>query len=69
MKNWPKLSETLTEPRDIGRCQSCGNYEQADMDRLVSRWLEYDEDDCTTPVFVQLCVKCSDKLIEPHPRL
>lgn len=72
----PGLSRTLTEPRDIRHCQSCGlaGFEDA-LDTGVGlplrRWIEcnaWDQHDDRSPVVV-LCPKCEDRLIEAHPRL
>jgi hypothetical protein len=62
-ESWPKLSETLPGPVTPDRCQSCGAWGDTD------RWREHDEHDQPTPVVVVLCRPCSDKIIEPHPRL
>lgn len=59
---WPKLSETLTGPREPGKCQSCGN-------EGTRWWEECDESDRPTKVLVILCTPCEKKLIKPHPRL
>ncbi len=53
----------LAIPPDPRRCQSCGH----DCD--LTRWLEHDERDQPTAVVVVLCRPCSDRIIEPHPRL
>lgn len=63
-KPWPKLSETLPFERRPDRCQGCG----VGGDALKS-WRECDEADLKTPVIVVLCRRCSDAIIEPHPRL
>jgi hypothetical protein len=61
-KPWGKLSETLPGFTP-GQCQLCGH-------KLpLIYWQECDEDDQPTRVFVPLCQECSDRLIEPHPRL
>jgi hypothetical protein len=57
-----KLSETLTHPREPGRCQACGG-----PSTIV--WTEHDDDDKPTLTHVLLCGRCSDQLIEVHPRL
>ena len=59
---WPKLSESLTHPRDPRLCQACG------WDCDLHRWREHDDFDRPTDVIVVLCLRC-EKLIEPHPRL
>ena len=68
MKSWPKLSETLTHRRERHRCQAC-DFCDDDDGTLVRPWLEHDERDKPTAVVVMLCKTCSDKIIEPHPRL
>lgn len=60
---WPRLSETLTGPRAPGRCQSCGAIGGCDL------WREHDRHDQPEFMFVVLCRECSNRLIEPHPRL
>jgi hypothetical protein len=62
-KNWPKLSETL--PLQVGpdRCHQCGDTGE------IARWLEHDECDQPVAVIICLCRKCSERIIEPHPRL
>lgn len=63
---WPRLSETLTGPKRPDLCQSCGSGTD------VHPWVEYDEDDRPdrpVAIIVCLCVACSDRIIEPHPRL
>lgn len=65
----PGLSVTLTEyPRRLEVCQSCGTPQE--MTGLCA-WEECDEwDKPQSPrVVVVLCNRCSDRLIEPHPRL
>jgi hypothetical protein len=63
MKPWPKLSVDLPFPRRWDACQGCGSRED------LLRWLEHDDDDWPRPVVVVLCRSCSDRHIEPHPRL
>jgi hypothetical protein len=65
-KPWPRLSETLTCQRHINCCQSCG---RGQLDGEVSLWQEYDENDEPEPIAVALCKQCSDRLVEPHPRI
>lgn len=60
---WPRLSEELAGPRRPDRCQSCGS--ECDLDR----WVEHDDDDTPEAIVVVLCLACSDRLIESHPRL
>ena len=66
----PRLSETLTGPRSIDTCQCCG-FIPLPAQEPLTRWLEHGEDDAPDPhpIVVVLCKPCSDKLIEPHPRL
>lgn len=59
----PKLSETLTHPRNLEICQSCG------CKQALSCWREHDESDWPTHTVVILCDHCSNKIIEKHPRL
>lgn len=73
--HWPRLSESLpfTEP---GECANCGAPESEDFlsgkhpyKPALYVWREHDQFDNPEGRFVTLCVKCSDRLIEPHPRL
>jgi len=63
---WPRLSQTLTFHRHIGLCQSCG---VSGAEHDVVGWQEHDDSDRAEPIVVMLCRRCSDALIEPHPRL
>ena len=70
MNKWPKLSETLRPVVDLTTCQNCGGkMDDGDPDFLLARWQEHDERDNPTNTVVLLCKKCSDEIIEPHPRL
>jgi hypothetical protein len=64
MKEWPRLSESLTHERSPVVCQACGEVEQP-----LAAWQEHDANDKPEPIAVVLCAACSGKLIEPHPRL
>ena len=59
---WPRLSETL-DTSSVLKCQKCGSTES------LARWQECDDNDRGEMVFVVLCRKCADEIIEPHPRL
>jgi hypothetical protein len=65
----PGLTETLTGPRDPLLCSSCAS--RHTTSNPLARWLECDAWDRIPdrPVVVVLCKRCSDKFIEPHPRL
>lgn len=65
-KNWPRLSVSLPHDRHPETCQACGA--RAETTTLV-RWQECDDSDKPEPVAVMLCEPCSDRIIEPHPRL
>lgn len=60
--NWPRLSTDLKHPRDPAICQSCGG-------EATQTWAECDDDDAPEFIFIRLCKPCSDRIIEPHPRL
>lgn len=63
----PRLSKTLTGPRDPEHCQSCSQ-EVGDL----TFWVEcdeHDQPDQPRAVIVALCTPCGERLIEPHPRL
>jgi hypothetical protein len=63
-EKWPKLSVTLTGPRDLFACQSCGATEED-----LTRWRECNEADEPTRVVVMLCEGCTRELVQKHPRL
>ena len=69
----PGLTVTLTGPRDLEHCHSCGRpgtLEAGERDELL-RWIEcdpWDRHDHASPIVV-LCPPCGSRLIEPHPRL
>lgn len=67
---WPRLSEDLPH-REPGRCASCGAPDESKDSKLSSltTWREHDRNDRPEMRYVVLCRKCSDRLIEPHPRL
>jgi len=67
-KPWPKLSESLTAEISPRVCQSCGVHDDF-ADTEVQPWREHDDRDEKTSVVLWLCLTCSDRLIEPHPRL
>jgi hypothetical protein len=63
MKPWPRLSETLPGPKAPDRCRSCGSCGD------LATWQEHDDADRPEGVYLVLCTPCSDRIIEPHPRL
>ncbi|HEX8833972.1 MAG TPA: hypothetical protein VF719_07210 [Abditibacteriaceae bacterium] len=71
----PRLSVDLPFEKHPEKCQGCGVVERPEDARrirpevLLTRWREHDEDDVPEYVIVVLCQKCSDKLVEKHPRL
>lgn len=69
VREQPGLSATLTCAARPDRCQSCGSPHRET--HPLARWHECDPwDRPTSPaVVVVLCRGCSDRLIEPHPRL
>jgi hypothetical protein len=66
-KPWPRLSETLPlcEPM---RCGQCGETEE-NCTSDIRLWQEHDASDRPEPIWFWLCQTCSDRIIEPHPRL
>lgn len=67
----PGLSETLPGPVHPHVCQSCGA-EGLGLDgdhEALTRWRECDAWDKPTMRVVVLCLRCSKKLIDKHPRL
>lgn len=59
---WPRLSDELPlcDPRE---CACCGAGDQLGV------WQEHDTGDRPEHIFVVLCQRCSDAIIEKHPRL
>lgn len=63
--SWPRLSESLSH-YSPEHCAKCGEPHDP---RTHITWQECDDLDRPVPRYVILCSECSDKLIEPHPRL
>jgi hypothetical protein len=71
---WPRLSEDLPGPKSPDRCQSCGveghqPWGTVTFENPLWVWREHNDFDGPEPIVVVLCLACSDRLIEPHPRL
>jgi len=66
-----RLSQELSGQRDLNHCHACDMLGEIDCIKSDSleRWLEHDDTDRPTATVVILCGDCSDRLIEPHPRL
>src|SRR3990167_1937811 len=64
MARWPRLSEDLPHPRERNTCQNCGTQVER-----PKRWRECDDEDKPRATVVVLCTPCSNRLINPHPRL
>lgn len=63
---------TLDVPGEVHplKCQSCGRTKQdCPIDRGPARWQEHDHNDNPEHRLIVLCMACSHRLIEPHPRL
>ena len=60
---WPKLSEDLPFRGGPTSCQGC------EARTTGFRWREHDHMDRPTEVVIVLCERCSNRLIDPHPRL
>ncbi len=60
---WPRLSETLQHRGRFDACQSC------EAEGPLRVWQEADDGDRFEACFVIICRRCSDLLIESHPRL
>lgn len=58
-----RLSESQKPFTSRNRCQRC------DLTENVQGWIEHDHRDQPQAIYLFLCKKCSDLLIEPHPRL
>ena len=68
----PRLSKDLKGEKSRTRCQACGLQVLFDpLPKLpqLRRWQEHDDGDRPEPIVVVLCKPCSNRLIEPHPRL
>ena len=70
---WPRLSKTLRGPVAPDYCQSCARHVN-DCAKDLRRWIEHnqfpkDSWDRDNPTVLVLCDACSEKIIEPHPRL
>lgn len=63
MKNWPRLSETLTGPKSPHECRKCG---ALNPECLIQ---ECDEQDKPEGIHFWLCLTCEREIIKPHPRL
>lgn len=81
-ERWPRLSTSLPHPRRLDACQRCGLGASEDLGsegyertaegvaiEVLPRWVEHDDQDQPEPIVVVLCTPCSEKVIEPHPRL
>lgn len=71
-----RLSQDLTCEKHPFICQACGVEKREvwpprtlDISDTLVRWQEHDENDMREPIIVVLCHKCSETLIEKHPRL
>lgn len=63
---WPRLTEDLGD-QGWQRCQECGA--DGEIGEDLTAWQEHDDRDRPEPRAVVLCAPCSDRIIEPHPRL
>lgn len=71
-ERFARLSQELSGRRDLDHCQSCGRAGSvADPEGKPSLWLWQEHDDADRPegIVVVLCDRCSNRIIEPHPRL
>lgn len=59
----PRLTESLPVATELYRCQRCSGTVE------LARWMECDDKDQPDHRLLVLCRQCSDKIIEPHPRL
>lgn len=66
-RQMPGLSETLDGPKHPARCQGCAAHRA--LGAILEHWREHDAWDKPTTVTVTLCRRCSDRMIDPHPRL
>lgn len=76
--NWPRLSVSLTGPRDRHHCQHCGAPNRTapissrwpdEMFDSTTGWVEHDHNDQPEPIVVFLCKECAEWLIGSHVRL
>lgn len=69
----PRLSEDLPGTRWPGICQACDGRDRTlfpgEGKHVVTPWQEHDERDRPELICVWLCRGCSDRIIDPHPRL
>lgn len=65
-EKWPRLSR-MVHRREMTTCQSCGHACHVGSDADV--WREHDDQDRPEEIFIVLCRRCADRIIEPHPRL
>lgn len=61
-ERFPRLTTMLAGPDKPEVCRCCG-------DADASLWQEHDDRDQPEHRYLWLCEKCSDRIIEPHPRL
>lgn len=61
MKEHERLTLELAE-QTPGFCRRCAN-------PAGELWVEHDANDQPEPKYVWLCKRCSDEIVDPHPRL
>lgn len=61
----------LDDPQEMLRLGSGGVERTPEGEPLptLPRWIEHDDQDRPQPIVVVLCIPCSRRIIEPHPRL
>jgi hypothetical protein len=65
-----RLTNITTGPKHPLYCQNCGRQKNMIPKAFpLTRWQEHDHRDQPENKIVVLCQSCSDKIIEPHPRL
>ena len=68
-KPWPKLSECAPVQGAAWNLQLVRERGGGRPSAQTAFWREHDDNDQPTGVVICLCRQCSDRLIEPHPRL
>lgn len=67
MRNWPRLTETLRAAPCV--CANCAKRADLPTDAPLLLWQEHDDNDKPEAKYLLLCYKCSDEIVENHPRL
>jgi hypothetical protein len=66
-ERFPRLSET--NPKHPLICQECKQQSLPGETTELIIWQECDDRDKPEQIYIVLCVRCSNRIIKPHPRL